>query len=115
MLSIMGYRRSGRQPAGFISQPWIGVPSKLFNLISSGETQPDLSDETLCDVNRINGARADGTIGIVANQTSGTLPLLALTLSNATHPAEVWLATIPIVPPALATFIRLTSHNVSSL
>ena len=45
----------------------------------------------------------------------GTLPLLALTLSNATHPAEVWLAAIPIVPTAPAPFVRLTSHNASSL
>jgi dipeptidyl aminopeptidase/acylaminoacyl peptidase len=42
---------------------------------------------------------------------SATLPLIALTLSDATHPAEVWLAGVPILPTARAPFVRLTSHN----
>ncbi len=41
----------------------------------------------------------------------GASPLIALTLSDATHPAEVWLAAVPIVPTARAPFARLTSHN----
>ena len=42
---------------------------------------------------------------------AGTPSLLALTLTDATHPAEVWLAAVPIVPTARAPFARLTSHN----
>jgi dipeptidyl aminopeptidase/acylaminoacyl peptidase len=46
---------------------------------------------------------------------SGTSPLIALTLSDAVHPSEVWLAGVPIVPTARAPFARLTSHNSSFL
>ena len=42
---------------------------------------------------------------------SATKPVIALTLSDATHPAEVWLAGVPILPTARAPFARLTSHN----
>jgi dipeptidyl aminopeptidase/acylaminoacyl peptidase len=42
---------------------------------------------------------------------SATVPVIALTLSDATHPAEVWLAGVPILPTARAPFARLTSHN----
>lgn len=45
----------------------------------------------------------------------GNSPLIALTLSDSTHPAEVWLAGVPIVPTARAPFARLTSHNAAFL
>jgi dipeptidyl aminopeptidase/acylaminoacyl peptidase len=44
---------------------------------------------------------------------SGTIPVIALTLSDPTHPAEVWLAGVPMLPTARAPFARLTSHNSS--
>jgi dipeptidyl aminopeptidase/acylaminoacyl peptidase len=42
---------------------------------------------------------------------SGTIPVIALTLSDPTHPTEVWLAGVPMLPTARAPFARLTSHN----
>jgi dipeptidyl aminopeptidase/acylaminoacyl peptidase len=42
---------------------------------------------------------------------SASMPVIALTLADATHPAEVWLAGVPILPTARAPFVRLTSHN----
>lgn len=45
----------------------------------------------------------------------GNSPLIALTLSDAVHPAEVWLAGVPIVPTGRAPFVRLTSHNAGLL
>jgi dipeptidyl aminopeptidase/acylaminoacyl peptidase len=42
---------------------------------------------------------------------SGTMPVIALTLSDPTHPSEVWLAGVPMLPTARAPFARLTSHN----
>jgi dipeptidyl aminopeptidase/acylaminoacyl peptidase len=41
----------------------------------------------------------------------GTIPVIALTLSDSTHPVEVWLAGVPISSTARAPFARLTSHN----
>jgi dipeptidyl aminopeptidase/acylaminoacyl peptidase len=42
---------------------------------------------------------------------SGAIPVIALTLSDPTHPTEVWLAGVPMLPTARAPFARLTSHN----
>ena len=45
----------------------------------------------------------------------GTSPLIAMTLSDATHPPEVWLAGVPILPTGRAPFARLSSHNSAFL
>jgi len=44
---------------------------------------------------------------------SATVPVIALTFSDSTHPGEVWLAGVPMSPTARAPFARLTSHNAS--
>lgn len=42
---------------------------------------------------------------------NATLPVIAMTLSDSTHAAEVWLAGLPVTPTTRAPFVRLTAHN----